>query len=113
MNLHSEGHAIMSTTIVEGNFDIVRLVMAVVHHRHEDDRLYGCPVLRGRGEIYCLQIELGNDHGITLTVSDNEPPAVSLWHGNCRWSFVRTECEPAETIDRFREFVAAAFEPRP
>jgi hypothetical protein len=83
---------------IEDDFDIVRLVTAAVDHWHED----------GRGKVYCLQIELSNNHWITLTVSDNEPLAVTLWRGNGK------QVVPVhQTIGSFREFVADAFELQP
>jgi hypothetical protein len=84
--------------------DITRPVGAGVHHWHDED----C------GETYCLQLELGNDYAITLTVCEKEErPSVKLWCGSGEQSFVRTDIEPGTTINRFREFVAAAFEPQP
>jgi hypothetical protein len=82
--------------------DIVRTVYAAVHHWHDE-----------RGETYCLQIELGNDHAITLTVSERDEPSVAVWVCNGEHGFTRTDIEPGESLDRFREFVAAAFEPQP
>ena len=80
--------------------DIIAQVRAAVHHWH-DDRC---------GNAYCLQIELGNDHSIILTVSEKERPSVAVWHGNGEHSFVATDVEPGETLESFREFVAEAFE---
>jgi|AmaraimetFIIA100_FD_contig_61_493918_length_1130_multi_2_in_0_out_0_2 hypothetical protein len=80
--------------------DIVAQVLARVHHWQDD-----------RGQAYCLQIELGNDHAITLTVSEKERPSVDVWHGQGEHSFVRTDIDPGETLESFREFVAEAFEP--
>ena len=65
-----------------------------MHHWHDSDS----------SDAYCLQIELGNDHAITLTVSQKHPPSVDILHGNGEHSFAD------ETLDSFREFVAAAFE---
>jgi hypothetical protein len=70
--------------------DFVKRVIAVVHHEGDDE--------------YCLQIELGNDHAITITCRKGEPPSVHLWRGNAEFGLLG--------IDGFREFVAEAFEPR-
>jgi hypothetical protein len=80
------------------SMDIVRTVIAAVHHSRDEDV----------GETYCLQIELGNDYGITFTVSENDPPKVSLWIGENA-----TEDFRDETLNGFRRFVADAFEPQP
>jgi hypothetical protein len=79
--------------------DIIAQVRAAVHHWHDSDS----------GDAYCLQIELGNDHAITLTVSQKHQPSVGVWHGNGEHSFVATDHDPGESLS-FREFVAAAFE---
>jgi len=44
-------------------------VRAVVHYDNDNDCL-------------TLQIELPNDHGIALSVGDDDAPAVRFWHGN-------------------------------
>ena len=78
--------------------DFAKMVLAAVHHWRDEDA----------GESYCLQIELGNDHGITLTVSENDPPRVTLWIGENA-----TEDWRDETLNGLRRFVADAFEPQP
>ena len=70
--------------------DIARTVVALVHHTGDDE--------------YCLQIELGNDHAITLTCRKGETPSVRLWRGSGEIQLC--------SIEGFREFVADAFEPR-
>ena len=42
-----------------------------------------------------LQIELGNNHAVTLTVQKDrsEPPSVGLWWGNGEHPFTWTELE--------------------
>ena len=85
-------------TMDEGaTMDIAKWVTACVHHTGDD--------------AYWLQIELGNDHAITLTCRKDEPPSVALWRGNGEHSFVRTEIDPGESINSFRQWVADAFEP--
>jgi hypothetical protein len=79
------------------NIDFCKMVRAAIHHSRDEDQ----------GEVYCVQIELGNDYAITLTVSENDPPSVNVWEGDSSRSFLRSD------ISEFREFVAAAFEPRP
>jgi hypothetical protein len=81
--------------------DVTLPVLAIVHH-NRDERT---------GETYCLQIELGNGRAITLTVWEGQQPTVSVWHGNGEHSFVRTDIEPGESPESFRQFVADAFEP--
>ena len=49
--------------------DIIAQVRAAVHHWHDSDS----------GDAYCLQIELGNDHAITLTVSQKDQPGRSTY----------------------------------
>jgi hypothetical protein len=84
------------------------------HDRHRQDGYRRGPHWVGdAGETSCLELQLGNDHAITLTVSETEAPSVDIWHGSGEHSFVRTDIEPGETLGSFREFVAAAFEPQP
>jgi hypothetical protein len=71
--------------------DIAKQVTAYVHHTCDEE--------------YCLQIELGNDHAITITYRKDEAASVRLWRGN-------GECDLYNDIDVFREFVAEAFEPQ-
>ena len=78
--------------------DFVTQVFATVHHTGDDE--------------YCLQIELGNERAVTLTVRRDEGPSVAMWHGRGEHSFVRTDGQHGASIEEFREFVAAAFEPR-
>jgi hypothetical protein len=73
--------------------DIIAQVRAAVHHWRDN-----------RGDAYCLQIELGNDRSIALTVSEKAPPTVNVWHGNGEHSFVATDIDPGESLDSFREF---------
>jgi hypothetical protein len=82
-------------------FDITMQVRAAVHHWQDADS----------GSAYCLQIELGNDRAIVLTVTEKDPPSVSVWTGSGEHSFVGTDIERGETLDSFRQFVADAFEP--
>ena len=35
-----------------------------------------------------LQIELGNDYAVTLTIHNGEKPSVALWYGNGEHSFL-------------------------
>jgi len=76
--------------------DISKQVLALVHHTGNDE--------------YCLQIELGNDNGITITVRKGEPSTVTLWEGNGEWCWFTTN-HGWDTGERFRQWVADAFEP--
>ena len=60
-------------------------------------------------ERLSLQIELGNDHAVTLTLWKNgDPPRVALWEGRGEHSFVKTSCERGETLEYFREWLEGA-----
>ena len=74
--------------------DIAKQVTAYVHHDGDHE--------------YCLQIELGNDHAITLTCRNGVPARVTLWRssGEVAWGTIQA------TSVQIREFVADAFEPR-
>ena len=56
----------------------------------------------------CLQIELGNDYAVLLTCRPNEPPSVTLWHGSGEHSFTKSDLDPGETPDRFRQWIEEA-----
>jgi hypothetical protein len=65
-------------------------------------------------EDLCLQIELGNDHAVTLTFPKNGmPPAVALWFGCGEWEFGQgwddDETGPIGTaLELFRSWLLAA-----
>jgi hypothetical protein len=80
--------------------DIEKQVTAYVHHVGDD--------------MYCLHVNLGNDHTITITYRRDEAPRIGLVSGNGKR--IRhpddLECVPfPDDIEYFREFVADAFEP--
>jgi hypothetical protein len=63
-------------------------------------------------EALRLQIELGQDYAVLLTVSKTgEAPSVTLWRGSGEHSFVRGEHWPGATVDSFREWLAEIREP--
>lgn len=54
-----------------------------------------------------LQIELGQNRAVLLTVSKTgEAPNVSLWCGSGSHDFGRDEGEAGETVESFREWLA-------
>jgi hypothetical protein len=62
----------------------------------------------------CLQIELGNDHAVTLTLPKNGmPPTVALWFGcgeqefGCGWRDDEPETAQ-EALELFRSWLLAA-----
>jgi hypothetical protein len=56
-----------------------------------------------------LQIELGNDHAVTLSCSKNgSAPSVVLWHGNGEHQFNDTSRSPSQMPDRFRQWLEDA-----
>jgi hypothetical protein len=58
-------------------------------------------------EALRLQIELGHDYAVLLSVSKTgEAPNVTLWRGSGSHSFVGDEHCPGETVDSFREWLA-------
>ena len=60
-------------------------------------------------DLFSLQIELGNDHAVTLGISKNgDPPSVVLWCGNGEHSFVPTECDHGETLQSFKAWIDCA-----
>jgi len=67
----------------------------------------GCrSVSEFKGE-FSLQIDMGNDHEIMLTVSKTGgPPRVLLWCAKADHSFIATEDEHGETFETFRARVA-------
>jgi hypothetical protein len=64
-----------------------------------------------------LQIELGNDFAVTLTIARGERPATTLWCGNGEHSFSPETCgdmvvDPGETRESFKQWLdEAAKEP--
>lgn len=53
-----------------------------------------------------LQIELGHDYAVLLTVwKTGEPPSVTLWRGSGEHSFVCAEGWHGETVEGFREWL--------
>jgi hypothetical protein len=59
------------------------------------------------GELFTLQIELANDHAVTINYhyKENEPPSASLWTGSGSH-----DLPPLEGKYGFRAWVAAALE---
>jgi hypothetical protein len=58
------------------------------------------------GEAVTLQIELGNDRAITLTLSAEDGPRVRLWTGDAESDFMLGEIP--QSPDDFREWIADA-----
>jgi hypothetical protein len=64
---------------------------------HEDD------------DAFCLQIELGNKHAVTLTIWKNgDPNGVSIWYGNSSHGFTKDGGWYGETLDSFKAWVTEA-----
>jgi hypothetical protein len=54
-------------------------------------------------EALCLQIELGNDHAVTLSYPKNgDQPSVALWWGGGEHDFDQ------DTLQSFREWIGRA-----
>ena len=57
------------------------------------------------GERITLQIELGNDHALTLNI-DGDGNHVTVWTGNGEHNFTPTTTDPGELLISFRQWLA-------
>jgi hypothetical protein len=61
-------------------------------------------------DSFTLQIELGNDRALLLTIWKNgDPNDVSVWDGSGSHSFTQTEVgEPDDPLECFKEWIVEA-----
>jgi hypothetical protein len=81
--------------------------MSIITNKMVLAEVFNCS-LRGLPDLCRLHINLGNDHVIELTVSEDQPLSVHLVVAGAE----NPPRKVSQTIDSFIEFIDEAFEPQ-